>query len=290
MPPRVKEKSASVGNARIVFAPHPSARSRPCPCPGGSTPRYPAQPRPPSRTLKPVTTAEPRRASLSRFRSFLWSVMEKKATVRYDAGRFLVRARGAGEAPVGFEGGDARAARDACRRRAPREPGAVEPWFATPRHAPGRVAGRPHSTRVALKTTTRTRDNERMTFENARRVSRVPSLARPSRARARVRAFRLRCRPNARQPKPARRSHARCATYECRPDACGEFSNALPEFCHAPRKSAVGNRRRNETLFMASGGEFCFLMCFLMRLLSIRAGSVPGWRRTPGASRPPHTS
>jgi hypothetical protein len=131
---------------------------------------------------------------------------------------------------------------------------------------------------------------QRMTFENARRVSRVPSLARPSRARARVRAFRLRCRPNARQPKPARRSHARCATYECRPDACGEFSNALPEFCHAPRKSAVGNRRRNETLFMASGGEFCFLMCFLMRLLSIRAGSVPGWRRTPGASRPPHTS
>ena len=84
------------GNARIVFAPHPSARSRPCPCPGGSTPRYPAQPRPPSRTLKPVTTAEPRRASLSRFRSFLWSVMEKKATVRYDAGRFLVRACGLG--------------------------------------------------------------------------------------------------------------------------------------------------------------------------------------------------
>ena len=25
-----KEKSTSVGNARIVFAPHPSARSRPC--------------------------------------------------------------------------------------------------------------------------------------------------------------------------------------------------------------------------------------------------------------------
>ena len=113
-------------------------------------------------------------------------------------------------------GGDARAAMAGRRRRAPREPGTVEPWFATPRHAPGRVAGRPHSTRVALKTTTRTRDNERMTFENARRVSRVPSLARPSRARARVRAFPLRCRPNARQPKHARRSHGRCATCECR--------------------------------------------------------------------------
>ena len=47
-------------------------------------------------------------------------------------------------------------------------------------------------------------------------MSRVPSLARPSRARARVRAFPLRCRPNARQPKHARRSHGRCATCECR--------------------------------------------------------------------------
>ena len=148
------------GNARIVFAPHPSARSRPCPCPGGSTPRYPAQPRPPSRTLKPVTTAEPRRASLSRFRSFLWFVMMEKGNGQVRRGTFSRSGARAGEAPVGFEGGDARAARDACRRRAPREPGAVEPWFATPRHAPGRVAGRPHSTRVALKTTTRTRDNE----------------------------------------------------------------------------------------------------------------------------------
>ena len=216
--------------------------------------------------------------------------MEKKATVRYDAGRFLVRARGLGRRrSVSKAGTRARrgmrvvAARHASPERS--NPGS------RPRVTrPGASPAVRDSTRVALKTTTRTRDNERMTFENARRVSRVPSLARPSRARARVRAFRLRCRPNARQPKPARRSHARCATYECRPDACGEFSNALPEFCHAPRKSAVGNRRRNETLFMASGGEFCFLMCFLMRLLSIRAGSVPGWRRTPGASRPPHTS
>ena len=34
------------------------------------------------------------------------------------------------------------------------------PEVATPRHEPGRVAGRPHSPREALKTTTRTRANE----------------------------------------------------------------------------------------------------------------------------------
>lgn len=95
---------------------------------------------------------------------------------------------------------------------------------------------------------------QRMPFENARRVSRVPSLARPSRARARVRAFRLRCRPNARQPKPARRSHARCATYECRPTRAARVferakSLARPVF---QRKSAVGNRRRKRFYIQTS--------------------------------------
>ena len=88
-----------------------------------------------------------------------WIGMEngKRLVTRRDVFSF---GRAGGEAPAGLEGGDARAAMAGRRRRAPREPGAVEPWFATPRHAPGRVAGRPHSPREALKTTTRTRANE----------------------------------------------------------------------------------------------------------------------------------
>lgn len=90
---------------------------------------------------------------------------------------------------------------------------------------------------------------QRMTFENARRVSRVPSLARPSHARARVRAFRLRCRPNARQPKPARRSHARCATYECRPTRAARVFERAEEFV-TPRLSAkvVSRQQTAKTL------------------------------------------
>ena len=254
------KKSASVGNARIVFAPHPSARSRPCPCPGGSTPRYPAQPRPPSRTLKPVTTAEPRRASLSRFRSFLWSVDDGKrqrlGTARDvfsfgregwgGAGRSRRRGRARGENRVSSPRATrARSGRTlvrdpASRARARRRPSAFDARRAKNDDADAR---------------------RRMTFENARRVSRVPSLARPSRARARVRAFRLRCRPNARQPKPARRSHARCATYECRPDACCGVMKTFrtrKRVCHTwarlkTRKSAVGNRRRK---------RFCFYLLY----------------------------
>lgn len=94
-------KKVPARNARVVHAPHPSARSHPCPCPGGSAPRYPAPPRPPSRTLMLVTTAQPRRARLSRFRSFPASRGWKengKRLVTDSAGRFLVRARGRGGA------------------------------------------------------------------------------------------------------------------------------------------------------------------------------------------------
>jgi hypothetical protein len=249
MPTRVKEKKClRDGNARIVFAPHPSARSRPCPCPGGSTPRYPAQPRPPSRTLKPVTTAEPRRASLSRFRSFLWSVDDGKrqrlGTARDvfsfgregwgGAGRSRRRGRARGENRVSSPRATrARSGRTlvrdpASRARARRRPSAFDARRAKNDDADAR---------------------QRMTFENARRVSRVPSLARPSHARARVRAFRLRCRPNARQPKPARRSHARCATYECRPTRAARVFERAEEFV-TPRLSAkvVSRQQTAKTL------------------------------------------
>lgn len=164
-----KTANANVGkkvparNARVIHAPHPSARSRPCPCPGGSAPRYPAPPRPPSRTLMLVTTAQPRRARLSRFRSFPasrgWRENGKRL-VTDSAGRFLVRARGRGGAGWSLPAGtrarrwlDVVAARLASPERS-------NPEVATPRHEPGRVAGRPHSPREALKTTTRTRANE----------------------------------------------------------------------------------------------------------------------------------
>lgn len=85
----------------------------------------------------------------------------KWQTVSYRLGGTFSRSGArAGRRRVVSSGGDARAAMAGRRRRAPREPGAVEPWFATPRHEPGRVAGRPHSPREALKTTTRTRANE----------------------------------------------------------------------------------------------------------------------------------
>lgn len=164
-----KTANANVGkkvparNARVIHAPRPSARSRPCPCPGGSAPRYPAPPRPPSRTLMLVTTAQPRRARLSRFRSFPASRGWKengKRLVTDSAGRFLVRARGRGGAGWSLPAGtrarrwlDVVAARLASPERS-------NPEVATPRHEPGRVAGRPHSPREALKTTTRTRANE----------------------------------------------------------------------------------------------------------------------------------
>ena len=160
---RKRWKKSASRNARVVHAPRPSARSHPCPCPGGSAPRYPAPPRPPSRTLMLVTTAQPRRARLSRFRSFPasrgWRENGKRL-VTDSAGRFLVRARGRGGAGWSLPAGtrarrwlDVVAARLASPERS-------NPEVATPRHEPGRVAGRPHSPREALKTTTRTRANE----------------------------------------------------------------------------------------------------------------------------------
>lgn len=110
---RKRWKKSASRNARVVHAPRPSARSHPCPCPGGSAPRYPAPPRPPSRTLMLVTTAQPRRARLSRFRSFPASRGWKengKRLVTDSAGRFLVRARGRGGA--GWSGRRGRARGD----------------------------------------------------------------------------------------------------------------------------------------------------------------------------------
>ena len=123
---------------------------------------------------------------------------------------------------------------------------------------------------------------QRMPFENARRVSRVPSLARPSRARARVRAFRLRCRPNARQPKPARRSHARCATYECRPTRAARVferakSLARPVF---RRKSATDG----ENAFTFKRRARVLLIYIISPACSARtcAARSPDRRSTPG--------
>ena len=163
-----KTANANVGkkvparNARVIHAPRPSARSHPCPCPGGSAPRYPAPPRPPSRTLMLVTTAQPRRARLSRFRSFPasrgWRENGKRL-VTDSAGRFLVRARGRGGA--GWSGRRGRARGDG--------------WTSSPRASRARSGrtrrSRPRVTspgaspavrirREALKTTTRTRANE----------------------------------------------------------------------------------------------------------------------------------
>jgi len=129
---------------------------------------------------------------------------------------------------------------------------------------------------------------QRMPFENARRVSRVPSLARPSRARARVRAFRLRCRPNARQPKPARRSHARCATYECRPTRAARVFERAEEFFGTPRQNRESRQSatdgENAFTFKTSRARMIRLIYIISPACSARtcAARSPDRRSTPG--------
>jgi hypothetical protein len=130
-----------------------------------------------------VTTAQPRRARLSRFRSFPasrgWRENGKRL-VTDSAGRFLVRARGRGGAGWSLPAGtrarrwlDVVAARLASPERS-------NPEVATPRHEPGRVAGRPHSPRSAKNDDADAR--ERMTFE-MRRGCRAYRRSRDRRAR-----------------------------------------------------------------------------------------------------------